>query len=245
MNDGRNGNAMEVFEEDLATNMQHLRENLSALPAGRQGFAASLCDWYEDKGHLSYKQKQFALEFWQLVNQSEFADAGPGTRGVPLASSDAGLKLVALFDKASETLKYPSVTYWVDANEVVAGVDRIKMWRSGSHSRLGVGNIVGAWRKNSEETVHLFVVHRDTGRVEYSAFARDSSQLVTLINKLITEFQEQLKFSGKRVGTCCYCAKGLTTAASLHVGYGPICAEKWGLPWGESEFEQPVKLEDL
>jgi len=38
---------------------------------------------------------------------------------------------------------------------------------------------------------------------------------------------------GRKMGACCYCRRELTTDASLSVGYGPICADKWGLPWGE------------
>ena len=33
---------------------------------------------------------------------------------------------------------------------------------------------------------------------------------------------------------CCFCHKELTTKESLAVGYGPLCAEKLGLPWGET-----------
>lgn len=29
---------------------------------------------------------------------------------------------------------------------------------------------------------------------------------------------------------CCFCAKPLTDAGSVQVGYGPICAKHWGLP---------------
>lgn len=39
--------------------------------------------------------------------------------------------------------------------------------------------------------------------------------------------------TGQRVGSCCFCARELTDARSLAVGYGPICAGHWGLPWGE------------
>lgn len=37
---------------------------------------------------------------------------------------------------------------------------------------------------------------------------------------------------GKKTGSCCYCGRHLETKESLAVGYGPICAEKFGLPWG-------------
>lgn len=38
---------------------------------------------------------------------------------------------------------------------------------------------------------------------------------------------------GKRTGNCCFCSRELETKESLAVGYGPICADKFGLPWGE------------
>lgn len=37
---------------------------------------------------------------------------------------------------------------------------------------------------------------------------------------------------GKKTGRCCFCSRELTTPESLHVGYGNVCAEKFGLPWG-------------
>ncbi len=35
------------------------------------------------------------------------------------------------------------------------------------------------------------------------------------------------------IGACCFCGRTLTTDESNAVGYGPICAEGWGLPWGK------------
>jgi hypothetical protein len=37
---------------------------------------------------------------------------------------------------------------------------------------------------------------------------------------------------GRATGNCCFCARLLTDARSVTVGYGPICAENYGLPWG-------------
>lgn len=39
---------------------------------------------------------------------------------------------------------------------------------------------------------------------------------------------------GVAIGRCCFCARELTTKESRSVGYGPDCAEKHGLPWGET-----------
>jgi Family of unknown function (DUF6011) len=38
---------------------------------------------------------------------------------------------------------------------------------------------------------------------------------------------------GKKTGRCCFCGRHLETKESVAVGYGPICAEKFGLPWGD------------
>ena len=40
------------------------------------------------------------------------------------------------------------------------------------------------------------------------------------------------KLHGTTTGFCCFCARELTTAESVSVGYGPICAGRYGLPWG-------------
>jgi hypothetical protein len=37
---------------------------------------------------------------------------------------------------------------------------------------------------------------------------------------------------GQATGNCCFCARELTDARSVVAGYGPICASRWGLPWG-------------
>ncbi len=37
---------------------------------------------------------------------------------------------------------------------------------------------------------------------------------------------------GVATGECCFCARELTTKESRSVGYGPVCADRFGLPWG-------------
>jgi len=39
------------------------------------------------------------------------------------------------------------------------------------------------------------------------------------------------KAQGQRLKWCMFCGTELRTIESLYYGYGPICAEKWGLPW--------------
>lgn len=43
---------------------------------------------------------------------------------------------------------------------------------------------------------------------------------------------EQAKEFGALTGTCVYCARELNDERSIEAGYGPVCADKNGLPWG-------------
>lgn len=47
---------------------------------------------------------------------------------------------------------------------------------------------------------------------------------------------------GVATGTCCFCNRDLSTKESRSVGYGPQCADRFGLPWGKVSDE--VKAAD-
>ena len=50
------------------------------------------------------------------------------------------------------------------------------------------------------------------------------------------------KLQGRLTDSCMFCGRGLLTKESVAVGYGPICADKFGLPWGEKTVETVVTL---
>lgn len=41
---------------------------------------------------------------------------------------------------------------------------------------------------------------------------------------------------GKLTGCCCFCGRSLSDDRSTDVGYGPVCAAKFGLNWGTTEL---------
>lgn len=43
---------------------------------------------------------------------------------------------------------------------------------------------------------------------------------------------------GQKSGCCCFCGRDLTTPESVTAGYGPVCADHWGLPWGVTGGEK-------
>jgi hypothetical protein len=47
---------------------------------------------------------------------------------------------------------------------------------------------------------------------------------------------------GHAVGSCCFCGHELTDGRSVAMGYGPVCAEHYGLEWGERRAASVVTL---
>jgi hypothetical protein len=49
----------------------------------------------------------------------------------------------------------------------------------------------------------------------------------------------------KDMNRCCYCNLPLEDERSKEVGYGKICAERWGLPWGKGSGSHVVSFAQL
>lgn len=50
---------------------------------------------------------------------------------------------------------------------------------------------------------------------------------------------EQAAAFGHLVGRCCFCSHAIDTPESTAVGYGPVCAAKYDLPWGAAVQAAP------
>ena len=68
-------------------------------------------------------------------------------------------------------------------------------------------------------------------RVVITSFARDPASTAQCL--------------GRRYGVCCFCGRELSTKESVAVGYGPICADRYGLPWGDPTGYEGATVEDF
>lgn len=48
--------------------------------------------------------------------------------------------------------------------------------------------------------------------------------------------------SARFTGSCSFCSRKLDDVRSIEVGYGPTCAEKYGMPWGAKRQGQAVSI---
>jgi len=66
-----------------------------------------------------------------------------------------------------------------------------------------------------------------------------AKSLTDLLARLAKDPAKVAADFGHLTGHCCFCSLPLNDPKSVRVGYGPVCAEKFCLPWGEAPKAKP------
>ena len=121
------------------------------------------------------------------------------------------IEIFTLFNNAAETLRYPAINF------TLAG-RRIRIYRA-TKGYIAIkvdGEYVGK------------LVSADAPILLYSA-----KELLDELDTVLSNPIAESALRGKEYGRCCFCNRELDNEGSIQHGYGPICAEKWGLPWSD------------
>lgn len=124
--------------------------------------------------------------------------------------TDRYAEIFTLFTRAAETLRYPAI------NLTSKDGHKIRVYRA-TKGYIAIkvdGEYVGK------------LVSADAQIILYSA-----KELLPEIDALLSNPISESALQGKEYGRCCFCNRELDNEGSIQHGYGPICAEKWGLPW--------------
>lgn len=86
-----------------------------------------------------------------------------------------------------------------------------------------------------EKPAYYGYIRLSTGELVKSPYA--DSSLVASAQGTLEGFEadphKASAVEAHATGHCCFCGLPLEDGRSVAMGYGPICARKWGLPWGE------------
>lgn len=181
---------------------------IAALTAEGSEFARSLADSLRKYGTLSPKQ-----EYWvkRLIAPKPEVD-----------SLDFS-KVVALVDRAR-----------------AKGAKRIALTFGSVEVKFATGgrNAGGLWVTDGLP----FGQNRLYGSVSAGATAlvlrREAAAVIEALRKVAADPQAAAVQHGRVSGCCCFCSRPLTDAGSVEHGYGPTCAEKYGLPWASKSQAQ-------
>lgn len=186
---------------------------LPKLSTNDQSFAQSLLRSAAGRFGPSPKQAH-----WMQV----LADRANAPAPAPAATvSVAGI--ITLLRGAAEHLKYPKVRLTTESGQ------RVVLSIAGERSKY-CGDVLVTDGGPFENRTYF-------GRITQSGEVLGSRSLTDEVTSLLVAFAADPAgvgaLIGRRYGHCCFCARELETRESLHVGYGPVCADKYGLPWGE------------
>lgn len=185
---------------------------MQALPERDRAFASSLARAAR-RGPLSDKQRHWYGKLLDRANGKE-----PARTSHPLGSLGP---IKAMFDKAAEHLKHPSVFLDVQGRKV-------KVQPTGAKSRFpGALHVTdgGAYGDNT-------YFGRITPEGTFLATTKADEAITAALARFAQEPAKVAAEYGRLHGHCCFCRRELSDERSTAVGYGETCAANYGLPWG-------------
>jgi hypothetical protein len=151
----------------------------------------------------------------ELAAAAKVAQVAAATTATPVVDMTS---VVAFLDVAKANgLKFPKVRF------VAPGGGELKLSVAGAKAAV-------------PGSINVVVRDEWLGRInpDGTAYGRRgqalSPELVALLVRIASDPATAAKEYGALTGNCSFCTKALTDAGSVEVGYGPVCAKKYGLP---------------
>ena len=209
------------FESDLNETqvfsiLEILKDNKNAEPRARN-FASSLVKQYQSGRTLSYLQIAWAHKLAIEANQ-------PVTEPTPAPKINVNLsQLVSILHTAKGHLKYPKIRLQLGKFTTLV-------------LSLGKDDTVFIQDANRKVNTKYGVRKKYYGKVLIDGTfepCKDVPEgLVELLQDMSNDPARTAANYGHLTGHCCFCALPLSDERSTLVGYGPVCAAHFGLPWG-------------
>lgn len=224
----RNGAVIEFYtKHDIESTVAAL----CALANRGNNFAASLLQSQRGRRGLSGAQTQWALKLAEDFNPTSQAPVAPtATRELPTFAG-----LLAWFQATGN--KTPTIILDIDGKT-------FKLAMKDGRSRKYNGQImIDDGKPYGSSTYYGRIATDGTGYIMGNAPAWVTERLAKW-NADPKSIFDEARAHGRKYYNCCFCRKDLTTGASKTAGYGPVCADKWGLPWGEvaEGIHDPVEI---
>lgn len=189
---------------------------LSGQPLARNDFAVSLARTWGRSRRLSERQ-------WPWVHRLVWEHENPPVVEPPTEAVSLVELVNMLVAAAGSGLSRPEIAVTVGGVEV-----RFK-YRTGT----GRTSIVETPAGSSFERFIGYIERDGTlAPFRHSPLSATAAALALISEMPRGDLIEYIAENGRRGGRCQFCRRPLSTAESLTAGYGPVCADRFGLPWG-------------
>lgn len=211
-------NRIEVTESNVRAMALELETLLDEVPEKRRDFAKSLIKQSKNPEYtLSEKQRYWVGRLIEIAVVGDIIQSTVSTGGLE--------GLIGLFMTAKEHLKYPKITL-----ELPEHTFQLSM--AGGKSRFpGWVNITDG-KPYGENTWYGRVSPQGEWVIPDGTDQKIQVTLLALLHAFSIDAAAAAASYGSMTGNCCFCKKTLTVDKSTDVGYGPVCAKNFNLPWG-------------
>lgn len=198
---------------------------LAWLKDSRSDFAASLLDQVKKRGDLSPKQLQAVYQ--SIAREEDWA------KQREQKATQTQIDMTDLLDRFALALK--------------AGIKRPKvntgdlLFSLAPANGRNAGHVYVKGEKDWDGERPYFGKITPEGKLYLSAGVSD--EVRDRILAIGSDVVKSAKAHGAQHGQCCFCNAPLSTDESVSNGYGPICADNWGLPWTVTEEFKKAKAE--
>jgi hypothetical protein len=213
-------NAQQVYTDPapLEKAVRRLRENINNLSPNDQKFAMNM---------LSAKRPSEKQAYWIFKMADKACGVKPIAPQVAQPNFVVFLRIVEMMTQAKLKLKNPKILFAV-------GDDKFKLSLAGWQSRMpGTINVTSTDKLYADRDwygrINLDGVFMPSNKIENEKIARTMHALKCFCD----DPAHVAKTYGNMFNSCCFCGLTLTNKHSVLAGYGPICAENFGLPWGK------------
>lgn len=209
----------------LSISTMVLRATLDKLAPSDQSFAKDLLWSWDSKKKLSDKQAEWVVNL--------ILRASTPTQEVSTTKLQ-GENLWTIFKMAGDKLKYPKITVQLDGVGTLA-LTLLRKSKYGENVSLTDGKPFGE--------------NQFYGRVSpdgvYTPHAKHSKAVIGVVTEFLNEMSvnptETAAKYGKLSGKCMFCNSALTDENSTAAGFGPVCADNWGL---KTEWKNAAKYKE-
>ena len=179
-------------------------------------FAGSLIEGFDRYGRVSEKQLYWVNVLIQRANGAK-----------PMASTElvSVVEIKNLFAKASKSLKRMKIRLKTTFNQNVVFTIAGERSKYAGQVMITDGGPFGA-------NIYFGKIDMEGNLLKTG---RCDDNVLELIKEFANDPAETAGKYGRLTGNCCFCMRGLDDERSVSVGYGPVCAGHYGLPWGEKQ----------
>lgn len=208
-----------------------LQAVLQHLSPRDQAFANSLIGDCAKRGFLTPGQAPYIHVLIDRAGQN----ANPTDKERTVAIGDVS-GITELFNRARAYLKAPGVVM------SVPDVGVVKVYVQKADARRYAGQTVVQDYDKPYPHFQVYGIINDTGGFEPKKGVEIPPTLIPTLQDFAKNPIPYAKAYGKLTGRCCFCRNRLTDPRSTVQGWGPDCADHFGLPWGDRPADHDLFL---